>query len=521
MPTPKDQSETYNPSEALTTKEAAAIAGVSVRRLRKWVEAGRLRAVQRHPKMLIDRQMLEEFLRNRQQSPDTDNVSQALTLILDEALTTETHNSPKRLTVREAAAVAGVHRATIAKWVARGDLRAAQREPQISIDRDELDQFLRNRKEQSVEAVDALSASSLTLEQASEIASVHRTTIGNWIASGKLRTVQRKPLILIDREDFDQFLRQKEQADSDNYSSAEKVLPIARSPRITVDRPTENALVFSRKDAAVLLGVHPDTINRWRREGRLDATPEGSISLAEIERIVAANRPASGTQLELLREPTSQASEDVGEQSSAWLLLARLLEAERQRVARLEQQLDVANDLLNRTFALLEIRSIQPSGQGQAMEVPLTNRVLTFLQSYPGPHSSAEIRQALDLPDSPRDALNKLVERDLIKRLSPGVFEAIPESSKSAPPLEPAEGTLMAQVLTYVREVTGEGSSRRGILSWQVQQALDLPKSPNRTLSRLRERGLIYRIREGVYSSRPLEIDEREEDVEEGREEED
>jgi excisionase family DNA binding protein len=338
----------------------------------------------------------------------------------------------------------------------------------------------------------------LTSAQSAAIAGVHRATIVKWVTRGELRAVQHKPQILIDREDLDRFLQSRKQAtDAGDASPANDTAPIAKS--------SENTLVFTRKDAAVLLGVAPDTINRWRRDGRLQATPEGEIPLTEIERIVAANIPASGPQLELLREPMSQALENVGGQSSVWILLARLLEASHQREAKL-------NDLLNRTLTLLETRSRRPSGE-KPIERQLTNRVLTFLQSNPGPYSSGEIREALDLPETPRYALGKLVNRKLINRLSPGVFEAIPEPFKSDSPLEPAKGTLMARVLAYVRQMTGEGSSKRGVVSWEVQQALDLPQSPLRTLSRLTERGLIYRIREGFYSARPLEVDKKGESV--------
>jgi excisionase family DNA binding protein len=246
MSTPKRQSKAPNPSALLTTKEAAAIAGVRVRRVRKWVEAKHLRAVQRRPKMLIDRRDLDAFLHNRKQATDADDASQASELVRDDTLMAKDLNPSKHLTVIEAAAVAGVHRATIAKWIARGDLRVVQREPQLSIEREDLDQFLRHRKKRPADARDASPTSPLTLEEAAELASVHRTTIGNWIASGKLRAVQRKPYTLIEREDLEQFLhKQKAQADAANPLPAKKVPPIAKSPQITVDRPTENPPEFS------------------------------------------------------------------------------------------------------------------------------------------------------------------------------------------------------------------------------------------------------------------------------------
>jgi hypothetical protein len=325
---------------------------------------------------------------------------------------------------------------------------------------------------------------------------------------------------LIDQNDLDEFLcSQKQSEDAGHEREAPRPLQV-KQEAITEEAPdtedtsTERTVVFSRKDAAILLGVHPDTINRWRRQGRLHATSEGEIPLAEIKRLTSATIPISETQLELLKDPVSQESTQAEKGLPPWFVLARLLEASQEREVKLGQQLEVLHALLLRMTDLLGARSIGQSVYARPMDVSVTDRILTFLQAYPGPHRGTEVRDALSLPDIPTDTLQRLVERGLVKRLSPGLFEATSDPSESGPPLEPAEGTLMAKVLAYVRETTGEGSMRRGVRSWQVQQALNLPESPNRTLSRLRARGLIYRIREGIYSSKPLGANEEEENVE-------
>jgi excisionase family DNA binding protein len=58
-------SEAHDAQQLLTTEQAAEIAGVGVRTVRRWVESGRLRAVQRRPQILIDRANLDQFLRER------------------------------------------------------------------------------------------------------------------------------------------------------------------------------------------------------------------------------------------------------------------------------------------------------------------------------------------------------------------------------------------------------------------------------------------------------------------------
>lgn len=373
----------------------------------------------------------------------------------------ETHDVPQLLTSAQSAAIAGVHRATVAKWVARGDLRAVQREPQILIDREDLDQFLLDRQ-QLADASDTSQTSNLTLE------------------------------------------------------------------------PAENPLVFGRKDAAILLGVHPDTINRWRRQGHIKATPQGLIPLSEIKRLAAATTPSSGTQLELLGDPAlpapalarevppaptpplvspepATAREAAPTLTPSWAVLVRLLEASYQREAKLAEQLDVVNTLLLRLVDPSGPRSSILSGHGDPLTPPLTEQVLAFLREHPGPHRSVEVRDELGLPHSPKNALQSLFRRGLARRLAPGVFQAIPDDKPSSPP-EPAEGTLLARVLAYVRETTGDDSRRRGVRSWQVQKALDLSRSANRTLTRLVERKLIYRIGKGLYSARPGEV-EKEKDI--------
>jgi len=126
------QSEDRAP-QLLTTQQAAEIAGVGVRTIRRWVESGHLPAVQRRPKMLIDREDLDQLLRSR--TPPIQPAFMTFTVAggttpqddkpgdLAEEIP-ETHDSPdETLTIREAARLAGVHRRTLQKAIASGRLR--------------------------------------------------------------------------------------------------------------------------------------------------------------------------------------------------------------------------------------------------------------------------------------------------------------------------------------------------------------------------------------------------------------
>jgi excisionase family DNA binding protein len=362
----------------------------------------------------------------------------------------------------------------------------------------------------------------LTTQQVAEKLGVGVRSVRRLAETERLRPVQQRPKMLFDPEDVEQFLRQR-------TSPAQVISTTSKDEGQDADiHQSMPAVAFSRKDAAVLLGVHPDTINRWRRQGRLQATPEGLIPLAEIKRLTAATTPSSGTQLELLGDPVLPSPTLAGEVPPAltsplvspnpatareaapaltpsWSVLVHLLEASYQREAKLAEQLDVVNTLLLRLVDPSGPRSSILSGHGDPLTPPLTEQVLAFLREHPGPHRSVEVRDVLGLPHSPKNTLQSLFRRGLVERLAPGVFQAIPDDKPSSPP-EPAEGTLLAQVLAYVRERTGDDSKRRGVRSWQVEQALDLSQSANRTLTRLVERKLLYRIGKGLYSARPEEV---------------
>jgi excisionase family DNA binding protein len=120
----------------LTAKEAAAIAKVSVRRVQAWVKTKRLRAVQQHPKILIDRSDLERFLHNRELPAGS----------VAECTTNDAGETLHPLTAKEAAAIAKVDVSTVRRWVAIESLPVVQRQPLTLIDPEELDYFLRQRK---------------------------------------------------------------------------------------------------------------------------------------------------------------------------------------------------------------------------------------------------------------------------------------------------------------------------------------------------------------------------------------
>ena len=354
----------------------------------------------------------------------------------------------------------------------------------------------------------------LTVREAAAIAQVDASTIRKWVRRGRLPAVQREPQILIDRDALEQFRHSWK-------PPPQRVSPDQQQPAIGDDR-AEPVVAFSRQDAAVLLDVHPDTINRWRRQGHLQATPQGLIPLAEIERLTKAAMPKPADQLELLGDPIPSAAE-AAPSPTPLVVLLHLLEASRQREKKLTEQLDAVIQQLEVMNTLL-LRLTQPGGApptaATRASLPLSRpqQVLNFLRQYPGRHTSAEVREALGLDQSPKDIMRGLIERGLVKRHAPGVFEAILGAGKAAASSstkEPEEGSLLARVLAYVRDTTGEGSPRRGVRSWQIQQALTLPRRPSRELSRLNQQQLIYRIRKGVYSARPLEVEKETEQVEE------
>jgi excisionase family DNA binding protein len=195
--------DTHGSEGLLTSRQAAKIAGVPLRRLQKWVESKRLRAVQRHPKTLIARQDLDAFLHNREPMPTP------IALPDDDSL----------LSAEQAAEIAQVHLHTVQKWVASGRLDAVSQRPKILVTRGALDVFLRNRTLSVREAAQVYEAASageddisrpLTAKQAAVVAQVRPSSVRTWVREGKLEAVQQYPLILIDRATLDAFLRDRE-----------------------------------------------------------------------------------------------------------------------------------------------------------------------------------------------------------------------------------------------------------------------------------------------------------------------
>jgi hypothetical protein len=289
--------------------------------------------------------------------------------------------------------------------------------------------------------------------------------------------VQREPHLLIARDVFDEFVGRRKPPPTPGAPGAPGCQPpFEMSPHSaavipqpstaeTPDRPRPRyEVALQRKAAAAILGVHPDTVNRWRRKGQLKATPEGLIPLSEIERIRAESTAASGVQLDLLSGPKSDKDALTGEASStltpSWSVLVRLLEASHERETK-----------------LLEMFSRR--------EAQLTEQLNTV---------SALLKRAIELLP------HQLVDPERSDTIHSSV--------------EPAEDSLLSRVLDYVRQTTGSDSRRRGIRSWQIQQGLNLPRRPNRELSKLADRKLIHRIRTGVYTANPLKIEEKSQKIE-------
>jgi hypothetical protein len=56
-------------------------------------------------------------------------------------------------------------------------------------------------------------------------------------------------------------------------------------------------------------------------------------------------------------------------------------------------------------------------------------RILDYMRTHPGPHSPAEVQNALELPHSPKHLMRHMVLRDQLTRPAPGYY-AYPEENR-------------------------------------------------------------------------------------------
>jgi excisionase family DNA binding protein len=462
----------------------------------------------------------------------------------------ETHDALELLTTREAAAIARVDVSTVNKWVRQGNLPTVQREPRTLIDREDFERFLQQRKPPIPETHDALEL--LTTREAAAIARVDMSTVHKWVRRGILPAVQRKPYLLIDREDLERFLQQRKpptQATSPEPEAATGTAPYDDQPgelaqgrsaeadeeRQGAEEVQDPARLLTRKEAAAVAGIHQSTMGRWARTKKVQTTPNGLIPSSELQRLgyLGSDDTHREEQLELIAVAPHPAPAVSSRPSDSIALLLQerdalrrerdyLLRAlddardrEHRQTALLQGELNAARDRELRLLRLLEAERLQtptghrlnpredtlPSPTPTPFPQSLSARVLEYLEAQQRPRYAGEVQQALGLSASPARTLRGLVNRGKARRLKPGLYAAISVPGYIPPGCvqEPAPDTRVGRVLAYVRNATQAG---RGVLGWQIQEALGLPERPHRELSKLHAWGFILRVRPGVYLAR-------------------
>ena len=473
----------------------------------------------------------------------------------------ETHDSPRLLTARQAADIAKVDVSTLRTWIRQENLRAVQRKPQILVDREDLDQFLRQRmppapalppEHEPLMDDEGGTPRQLTARKAAAIAKVHPKTILKWVSRGNLRAVQRKPQTLIDREVLDQFLHDRNppaQAASPEIEVATGTAPYDDQPgdlaqgrsaeadeeRQGAEGGQDPARLLTRKEAAAIAGIHRSTIGRWARTKKIQTTTDGLIPSSELQRLgyLGSDDTHREEQLELIAVAPRPAPAVSSRPSDSIALLLQERDALRRERDYLLHALDDARDREHRQTALLqgelnaardrELRLLRmleaerlpaPTGRRRnpredSLPPPtptpsphsLSAQVLEYLEAQQRPRYAREVQQALGLSTSPARTLRHLVNRGKARRLKPGLYAALSVPGYIPPGRvqEPAPDTRLGQVLAYVRTATQAG---RSVLGWQIQEALGLPERPHRELSKLRAQGFILRVRDGVYMAR-------------------
>lgn len=210
-------------------------------------------------------------------------------------------------------------------------------------------------------------------------------------------------------------------------------------------------------EAARVAGVARSTLQRAIRSGRVSADPDHRIDTAELLRsgftLHEAPQQQSGAVRQVAAVRSTGAPEvqqnppaALQEQELALLrqerdallrerdLLQRTLDAamEREHAAREREALvlQMLHAAQQQSQRLLDMPRGSATGQRVRWSAPAApdtrSRILAYMQEHPGPQRPGEIAEALGLRGTPRYVMNRMVEREVLTRVAPGVY-VLPE----------------------------------------------------------------------------------------------
>jgi len=342
----------------------------------------------------------------------------------------------------------------------------------------------------------------LTYEQAAELAGIRLDSVKRWVRQGRIVPT---PDGRLPRHEVERLAPRPRVSD----------IPPDAPSTLSAPAPAQGGPKLVSLEALVQR-LHTDPLPRNQRD----------MLIQTFERCVSQQRQLLERERQLLERERQILDRE--HQMLAHEQAQRQLQSERQLLAIERQLLDwewqVAGCIASQGSAAASIPTSDPAQMTFALTTPmpenasLRDRILIFLQQRaPSICSLSEVQAAVQASSrrAIREALGVLVKRGVVERSTPGHFKAMdlhpPLRSTGRPqapdtgPREPSPHSLLGRVLKHVRGATGRDNPRRGILAWQIQKELDLPRSPSRELSTLVEAGFIYRIRKGVYSAIALE----------------
>jgi hypothetical protein len=231
----------------------------------------------------------------------------------------------------------------------------------------------------------------LTISEAARVAGVARSTLHRAIQKGRMS------LDPDGRLDTAELLRC-------GYT-LQGVAPQERN--ISLQRATPQAPVAQR----VLISASDLALQALQRERdllqqQLDATRD----LLQSERAAA-----------LERERIAQERERATQEREAFLL--QMLQAAQQRVDRLLEapRTSVPAPAVPPIPPLQAAGAVQPVTSLEAIPEPW-QRIIDYVRSVNRAVTPAEVQQALRLAHTPRHMLNRMVQRGVVRRLTPGVY---------------------------------------------------------------------------------------------------
>ena len=214
---------------------------------------------------------------------------------------------------------------------------------------------------------------------------------------------------------------------------------------------------LSKSDAARTIGVTRQTLYRYLTQGRISASPDGTIDTAELLRAGFELHNVTSTsdvtpERHIIHDVTSSVTPPVtpvtpaGETALLHQMIALLQReveesrererAAREREALLLHMLDQAQQQSQR---LLDMPRGPATGGGVRVHreerytttaLDTRCRILAYMQEHPGPHRPGEVAEALALQLTPRYVMNRMVERGVLKRVAPGVYVRAEESAQ-------------------------------------------------------------------------------------------